>query len=51
MYLIGDIGNSETKLCILNKNYKIIKRLSVETFKIEKIPYIGFDFDEIIINF
>jgi len=34
-YLIGDIGNSEVKLCILNKNFKIIKRLKIETSKIQ----------------
>ena len=34
-YLIGDIGNSEIKLCILNKKFKIIKRLKVETSKIK----------------
>ena len=34
-YLIGDIGNSEIKLCILNKKLKIIKRLKVETSKIK----------------
>ena len=34
-YLIGDIGNSEIKLCILNKKFKIINRLKVETSKIK----------------
>ncbi len=33
-YLIGDIGNTETKLCILNKDFKIIKRLNIKTSKI-----------------
>ena len=33
-YLIGDIGNTETKLCILNKNYKIIKKIKIDTTKI-----------------
>ena len=32
--LIGDIGNTETKICILNENYKIIKRLNLSTKKI-----------------
>ena len=39
-YLIGDIGNSEIKLCILNKKFKIIKRLKVETSKINDKRFI-----------
>ncbi len=27
MYLIGDIGNSEIKICLVNKKNKIIKRI------------------------
>ena len=37
MILIGDIGNSETKICLLNSNYKIIKRLVLPTKKINQI--------------
>ena len=37
MYLIGDIGNSETKFCILNDNFNIIKRLSSDTSKINNL--------------
>ena len=37
MILIGDIGNSETKICLLNLNYKIIKRLVLPTKKINQI--------------
>ena len=33
-YLIGDIGNTETKLCLFNKSYKIVERLKFETSKI-----------------
>ena len=48
-YLIGDIGNTETKLCILSKNYKIIKRIKIDTlricepryFKKKIVPFIG----------
>ena len=36
MILIGDIGNTDTKICLLNSNYKIIKRLSLPTKKINK---------------
>ena len=36
MILIGDIGNTETKICVLNKNYKILKRIVIPTNKINK---------------
>ena len=38
-YLIGDIGNTETKLCILNKNFKIVRRLKIDTLKINNQYY------------
>ena len=28
MYILGDIGNTETKLCIVSKNNKIIKKIT-----------------------
>ena len=31
MILIGDIGNSETKICLVNSNNNIIKRYSFKT--------------------
>ena len=34
MILIGDIGNTDTKICLINSNYKIIKRLVLPTQKI-----------------
>ena len=34
MILIGDIGNTDTKICLINSNYKIIKRLILPTQKI-----------------
>ena len=34
MILIGDIGNTDTKICIINSNYKIIKRILLPTKKI-----------------
>ena len=46
-YLIGDIGNSKTKLCILDKKFKIIKRLNVDTLKIKNQYY----FKKIIFSF
>ena len=36
MILIGDIGNTDTKICLLNSNYRIIKRLILPTQKINK---------------
>ena len=34
MIIIGDIGNTDTKICIINSNYKIIKRLLLPTRKV-----------------
>jgi len=31
MYLIGDIGNTEIKICLFNKNYKVVKKLIFKT--------------------
>ena len=36
MILIGDIGNTDTKICLLNSRYIIIKRLVLPTKKINK---------------
>ena len=33
-YLIGDIGNTLTKICIVHKNFKIFKEYSIETKKL-----------------
>ena len=38
--LIGDIGNTETKICILNKKFKIIKKIRLETSDLNKISYL-----------
>ena len=35
-YIIGDIGNTATKISILNKEYKIIKSYDFETKNINK---------------
>jgi len=37
MLLIGDIGNTDTKICLINKKYKIIKRIVLPTKKINKV--------------
>ena len=34
--LIGDIGNTLTKLCLVNEMSKIIKEYNIETAKITK---------------
>ena len=34
MILIGDIGNTDTKICVINTKYKIIKRIIIPTNKI-----------------
>ena len=33
-YLVGDIGNTSTKICLVNKNFRIIKELSIDTKKL-----------------
>jgi len=35
-YILGDIGNTLTKVCLVNNNYKIIKEYSIETKKLFK---------------
>jgi len=35
-YIVGDIGNTSTKICILNDKFKIIKSFNFETNKIYK---------------
>jgi type III pantothenate kinase len=34
MIIVGDIGNTETKICLVNSNKKIIKRINLKTKKI-----------------
>jgi type III pantothenate kinase len=34
-YLVGDIGNTLTKICLVNKNFQIIKEQSIETRKLQ----------------
>ncbi len=36
MFLIGDIGNTDTKFCLINKDYKIIKKIVLSTNEINK---------------
>ena len=37
MIIVGDIGNTETKICLLNSNKKIIKRINLNTKKISPV--------------
>ena len=36
MILIGDIGNTDTKICLVNSNYRIVKKLVLPTKQINK---------------
>ena len=36
MYLIGDIGNTDIKVCLFNKNYKLVKKIRIETNLLNK---------------
>lgn len=39
MYLIGDIGNTETKICLFNKKKKLLKKKILNTGKLRKKKY------------
>ena len=36
MYILGDIGNSETKICLVNSKNKILKSINLPSKKINK---------------
>tara|TARA_B100001250_G_scaffold367535_1_gene349646 strand:- start:140 stop:886 length:747 start_codon:yes stop_codon:yes gene_type:complete len=36
MYLIGDIGNTDIKICLFNKNLKLIKQIRIKTILLNK---------------
>ena len=36
MYIVGDIGNTEIKICLFNKNFKLIKKIRLKTILIKK---------------
>ena len=40
-YIIGDIGNTSTKICILNKNFVTLKSLIFETNKVYKKKFLN----------
>ena len=35
-YIVGDIGNTSTKVCILNNKFKIVRSFNFETIMIFK---------------
>jgi len=39
-YLVGDIGNTSTRICLLNKKFKIIKSIIFDTKNIFTRGYI-----------
>jgi len=38
-YIVGDIGNTSTRICLLNKKFSIIKSIVFDTKKIFKRKY------------
>ena len=36
MYLIGDIGNTDIKICLFNRNMKLIKKKRLKTILLNK---------------
>ena len=51
MYILGDIGNTETKLCIVSKNNKISKKITFLSKSINnKQLYILFKKNKIQLN-
>ena len=43
MYLLGDIGNTEIKICLVNSNYKILKKMILKTNSIS-YKYLDYNF-------
>ena len=37
MYLIGDIGNTDIKICLFNNNLKLVKKVRLKT-KLKYLP-------------
>ncbi|SVD06827.1 uncharacterized protein METZ01_LOCUS359681, partial [marine metagenome] len=38
--LVGDIGNTDIKLCLLNKNFKIIKKITFDKHHVKSRTYL-----------
>ena len=50
MYIVGDIGNTETKFCLINSKDFIIKRINLPTNKISN-KKLNDVFNKLIKNF
>ena len=50
MYILGDIGNSETKVVLVNSKNRIIKRINFQTKKINN-ELLKSKFNSLIKNF
>ena len=50
MYIFGDIGNSDTKIYLVNSNYKILKRRIFSTQKVNS-KYLDSNFNKLTKNF
>ena len=38
--LIVDIGNTDTKICIINSSFKILKKINFNTYNVKKVNFI-----------
>ena len=34
MIIIGDIGNTEVKICLVDRNFKILRKINIKTTEI-----------------
>ena len=50
MYIFGDIGNSETKIFLINSKYKVIRNVNFSSSKINN-KILKSKFDSLIKNF
>ena len=39
-FLIGDIGNTSTKICVLNSKFKILRSYNFTTKKLHKVNFL-----------
>ena len=49
-YLVGDIGNTLTKVTLLNEKFKIIKSKSIDSKKLEKKNYLSVFFKNFFVS-
>ena len=48
-YLVGDIGNTLTKITLLNNKYKIIKSKSIDSQKLYKKKHLSIFFKNFLV--